>query len=161
MHFMVAMADQADETSKEWEKLQFGGEKVRAAALSVLATGSESGTIRLVRTMCKAMGKHGSEQVGCSFPFSEYLKTQGIRKVPLSSLKGNLHNAAGVYFLNEHAKVFLESIYGTRNRLLQAVFADVKVKEYVAAARALGLFKKMITVPLWRVMKINLLESLT
>lgn len=105
MHFMVAMADQADKTLKEWEKVQFGAEKVGAAALPENATGPESGTIRLVRTMCKAMEKHGSEQVGCSLPFSEYLKTQGIKKVPLSSSKGNrfnivFHNAAGVYFLN-------------------------------------------------------------
>ena len=158
MHFMIAMADQADKTLKEWEKLQFDGEKVGAAAMPGIATGYESGTIRLVRTVCKAVEKHGSEQVGCSFPFSEYLKTPGIEKVPLSSFKGNrfnnvLHNAAGVYFLNEHVKVFLESIYGTRNRLLQAVLADVKVKEYVAATRALGLINKMITVPLWRVIE--------
>lgn len=158
MHFMVAMADQADKTLKEWEKVQFGAEKVGAAALPENATGPESGTIRLVRTMCKAMEKHGSEQVGCSLPFSEYLKTQGIKKVPLSSFKGNrfnivFHNAAGVYFLNEHARVFLESIYGTENRLLQAVSADVKVKEYVAATRALGVINKMITVPLWRVIE--------
>lgn len=160
MHFMVAMADQADKTLKEWEKVQFGAEKVGAAALPENATGrySSSGTIRLVRTMCKAMEKHGSEQVGCSLPFSEYLKTQGIKKVPLSSFKGNrfnimFHNAAGVYFLNEHARVFLESIYGTENRLLQAVLADVKVKEYVAATRALGVINKMITVPLWRVIE--------
>lgn len=156
MHFMIAMTDQADKTLKEWEKLQFDGEKVGAAAMPGIATGSESGTIRLVRTVCKAVEKHGSEQVGCSFPFSEYLKTQGIEKVPLSSFKGNrfdivFHNAAGVYFLNEHVKVFLESMYGTGNRLLQAVLADVKVKEYVAVTRALGLINKMITVPLWRV----------
>lgn len=45
MHFMIAMADQADKTLKEWEKLQFGGEKVGAAAMPGIATGSESGTI--------------------------------------------------------------------------------------------------------------------
>ena len=158
MHFMIAMADQADKTLKEWEKLQFDGEKVGTAAMPAIATGSESGTIRLVRTVCKAMEKHGSEQVGCTFPFSEYLKTQGIEKVPLSSFKGHrfnivFHNAAGVYFLNEHVKVFLESIYVTGNKLLQAVLADVKVKEYVAATRALGLINNMITVPLLRVIE--------
>lgn len=77
--------------------------------------------------------------MGCSFPFSEYLKTQGIRRVPLSSFKGNhfnivFHNAAGVYFLSECVKVFLESTYSTGNKLLQAVLADVKVTEYVAIA---------------------------
>lgn len=77
--------------------------------------------------------------MGCSFPFSEYLKTQGIRRVPLSSFKENrfnivFHNAAGVYFLSEYVNVFLESTYSTGNKLLQAVLADVKVTEYVAIA---------------------------
>lgn len=33
------------------------------------------------------------------------------------------------------------------------MLADVKVKEYVAATRALGVINKMITVPLWRVIE--------
>lgn len=36
MHFMVAMADQANKTLKEWEKLQFGGEKVGAGKIHLV-----------------------------------------------------------------------------------------------------------------------------
>lgn len=54
MHFMIPMADQA---LKEWEKLQFDVEKVGAATMPGIATGSESGTIHLVRTVCKALEK--------------------------------------------------------------------------------------------------------
>ena len=160
MHFMIALAEQADKSLKEWEKLQFGEEWVGVAAIPGNAAGSESGTIHLIWTACKALKKHVSEQAGCSFAFSEYIKAQGIKAVPLSSFKGNrfntvFHNAAGVYFLYNHIKVFLQSVYGTGNRLLQSVLADANVDEFVAGIRALGLINKFITVPLWRVIEDN------
>jgi len=41
----------------------------------------------------------------------------------------------------------------TPNQLLRAVLADVKVLEYIAECKALGLVNKIVTGPLWRVLE--------
>ena len=41
----------------------------------------------------------------------------------------------------------------TPNQLLRAVLADVKVLEYIAGCKSLGLVNKIVTGPLWRVLE--------
>ena len=53
LHFLVALADVSAETLRQWESLH--SEDVSAG---------ESGTIRLIRTACKAIQKQCSEQAG-------------------------------------------------------------------------------------------------
>ena len=51
-----------------------------------------------------------------------------------------------------YREVFTE-VWQSPNQLLRAVLADVKVPEYLAGCKALGLVNKIVTGPLWRVME--------
>ena len=77
MHVIVGMADTASSTLHQWETSHFdhcsGGSQLCPGP--VLVRKSESGTVRLIRTACKALCKHGSEQSGVYQPFTNYLKS--------------------------------------------------------------------------------------
>ena len=55
------MADTAASTLLQWETTHFSEDPV-GHSTGVLVHKSESGTVRLVQTACKALSKHGSEQ---------------------------------------------------------------------------------------------------
>jgi hypothetical protein len=55
------MAETALSTLKEWELMYITDE---ASNPAVIKRDTEAGTVRLVRTACKAFQKHGSEQSG-------------------------------------------------------------------------------------------------
>ena len=149
LHFVVGLADAAEETVKLWESNVLPEENVTAS----------SGTQRLIRTACKAFHHKGSQQSGSSPLFQTYLKKHNIQKIPLAHFVGNRFNilfydAAGVYYLQSHMITFIESVHGNHaNRLLQAVLADLKNPVYMAGCRALGLIDKVVTGPLWRKLK--------
>jgi len=48
---------------------------------------------------------------------------------------------------------FFTEVWQTPNQLLRAVLADIKVPEYKAGCKALGVINKIITGPLWRVLE--------
>ena len=81
LHFLVALTDVSSETLRQWESLH-----------SEDASASESGTIRLIRTACKAIQKQCSEQAGCHIMFRAYLHTQGVSLFPIAKFKGNRFN---------------------------------------------------------------------
>ena len=144
LHFLIALAESAEETLKLWES-QSGKE----------ISGS-SGTQRLIRTSCKAFHHRGSEQCGCSAAFRMYLRKQEIYKVPLADFVGNRFNiifydAAGVYYLHQHMIKYIQNVHGRHaNRLLQSVATDLNEPMYISGCRALGLIDKIVTGPLWR-----------
>ena len=145
LHFLVGLADTAEETVKLWEAQSTSKESC-----------ASSGTQRLVRTACKAFHHRGSQQCGSSTLFRTYLRKEGIHKIPLAQFVGNRFNilfydAAGVYYLQSHMVKFIESAHGGQeNRLLQAVLADLRDPVCIADCRALGLIDKVVTGPLWR-----------
>ena len=141
LHFMVGLADAAEETLKLWE-----------AQSSSTVVGSSSGTQRLVRTACKALHHRGSQQCGSSTLFRTYLRKEGIHRIPLAQFVGNrFFDAAGVYYLRVLITKYIETVHGgNANRLLQCVLADLRNPMYIAGCRALGLVDKMVTGPLWR-----------
>lgn len=149
LHFVVGLADAAEEAVKLWESNVIPEEKVTVS----------SGTQRLIRTACKAFHHKGSQQSGSATLFQTYLRKHNIQKIPLAHFVGNRFNilfydAAGVYYLQSHMITFIESVHGNHaNRLLQAVLADLKNPVYIAGCRALGLIDKVITGPLWRKLK--------
>ena len=157
MHVLVGMADTAASTLLQWENAHF--ESVIGAAANVgCLNKSESGIVRLVRTTCKAMGRHGSEQSGVYQPFTTFLKANNIARNPLAPFRGNRFNilfydAGVVYVLSPLMEKFLVDVWQTPNKLLQAVLADIKVPEFIAGCKALGLINKIITGPLWRVIE--------
>ena len=153
LHMLVNLAEQCNAVLAEWEKATLGTSSQGAAALpGISPRGSESGTLCLVRTACKALQKHGSEQSGRPEDFAAFCASKNI-EIPLATFRGNRFNilfinSAGVYFLSSTMKEFL-SFHAT-NRLLQAVAADLKVDAYLVGCRALGLIEKLVTAPLWR-----------
>ena len=63
LHLLIGMADTAASTLLQWETTHFSEDPV-SHATGLLVRKSESGTVGLVRTACKELSKHGSEQSG-------------------------------------------------------------------------------------------------
>ena len=59
MHLIVRIADVAASTLVQWESTHFEG---NPPVQSMVSGKSESGIVRLIRTTCKALSKHGNEQ---------------------------------------------------------------------------------------------------
>ena len=113
--------------------------------------------MRLVRTACKALCKHGSEQSGVYQAFTSYLSSNGIKRNPLASFRDNRFNIlfydAGVlYYISDLIKSF-KDVWQTPNQLLRAVYSDIQVPEFLAGCRALGLVNKIVTGPFWCVLE--------
>ena len=157
MHVLVGMADTTSTTLQHWENAHFDC-PVGATANGTSFSKSESGVVRLIRTTCKAMGRHGSEQSGVYQPFTTFLKSNDVTRNPLAPFRGNRFNilfydAGVVFYLSPLIKKFLLEVWQTPNKLLRAVLADVQVPEFLAGCKALGLVNKIITGPLWRIIE--------
>ena len=68
---------------------------------------TEAGTIRLIRTACKAFERRGDEKSGCAVQFHTYLRRLGITNVHLAHFRGNRFNivflnGARVFYLHRH-----------------------------------------------------------
>ena len=159
MHLVVGLADTAASTLMEWEDLQFKEPVGAAAAIrGAIALSKESGTVRLIHIACKAFQKRGCEKSGVYIHFSIFLKSCGVTRVRLATFKGNRFNilfydAGALYYIADKAKDFLTYVWENPNRLLRAVLEDLKVSEFLAGCRALGLISMIITSPLWRVLE--------
>jgi len=154
LHFVVGLAEQAQETLKQWEKSELEPAQLQANQ-AAFHNSSESGTVRLVRTVCKALEAHCNEQSGNHVQFRAFLDSHGAGAIPLARFVGNrfnilFYNAGGVYYLQEDVKAFYDTAFGTPNRLHVAVRQDIGVNEFVAGCRALGIIDKLVTGPLWR-----------
>ena len=154
MHVIVGMADTAASTLKEWEAMSLQGPVHHA----VINRDSEAGTVRLIRTACKAFQKHGSEQSGVYAHFTAFLKSNGLNKLPLAKFKGNrfnilFHDAGALFYIAPLVVKFLQDVWSTPNQLLRAVLEDIQVPEYLSACKALGLVSKVVTGPLWRLLE--------
>ena len=124
----------------------------------MIARKSEPGIIRLIRTACKALSKHGCEQSGVYQPFTSFLKSNGVCKNPLASFRGNRFNivfydAGALFYIAPLIQRFFSEVWQTPNQLLKAVSADLSVHEYIAGCKALGIINKIVTGPLWRVLE--------
>ena len=113
MHLLVNMAENVTEALKLFESANDTGDN------------QESSTVRLVRTACKAFQRRACEKSGCPLQFTSYLKQQGFDSNPLINFRGNRYN---VLFANGGRVFqlinFLKKVWGTPNRLLQAVLND-------------------------------------
>ena len=148
MHLVVNMAEHTSEALKLIER------NYDSHSTHVFTNESEPGTIRLIRTVCKAFQRRGD---GCPLQFSSYLKRKGLAKNPLIHFRGNRFNANGarVYYLRDQISDFLQNVWGTPNRLLKAVLEDILIDNYMAGCKALGIIDKLITGPLWRLLELE------
>ena len=156
MHLLIGMADVAASTLLQWERANFEDPRGAASLPRLNVQKGESGTVRFIRTACKAFQKHGSQQVSVHQYFNSFLSSKGILRNPLASFRGNRFNilfydGGAVYYISDLILQFLTEVWQSPNLLLQAVLADAKVNEYQAGARALGLVSKLVTGPLWRI----------
>ena len=159
LHFIVGMADQAEAALKVFDSLLYKNPQAVGSLRPKRGIGKgESGTLRLIRTVCKAVQAKGCEKSGRAVQFLTFLQGEkGLDDVPLAPFRGNrfnitFYNGSGVYFLFPHLLEFFESVQ-SENRLLGAVFDDLQVKSFVAGCRALGLISKIITEPLWKILE--------
>ena len=165
LHFITGLADGAEAVLKQWESTVLDPNAgSRSLPENRGCQSSESGTQRLIRTVCKAFHKRGSEQAGYPVQFATYLRSKGIARVPLASFIGNRFNiifydAAGVYYLRDYIFEFFQT-QDTTNRLLRSVEADLCVPELIAGCKALGLIDKLVTGPLWRTLEDNSISIL-
>lgn len=92
LHFIVGLADQAEVALKAWDKLLFDDLYVGSLANGGYSKG-ESGTYRLVRTLCKAVQTRGCERSGRISDFCSFLTEEvGLPSVPFIPFKGNRFN---------------------------------------------------------------------
>ena len=145
LHYIVGLADCAEETLKVWEAQ--GTEE---------GTYNTSSTQRLICKACKAFHHRGSQQCGTSTLFRAYMMKLSVHKIPLAHFVGNCFNiifydGGGIYYLRDQMIKFIESVHGKEaNRLLQPVLSDLKDPNNIAGCRALCLINKVVTGPLWR-----------
>lgn len=152
MHLVVNMAEHASESLRLIERDH--------NSKYTFNNGSESGALRLIRTVCKAFEKRGCGKSGYPLQFKSFLKRKGMAKNPLIHFRGNrfnviFANGARVYTLRNNYYIidFLKTVWGTPNRLLKAVLEDISEDDYIAGCKSLGLIDKLITGPLWRILE--------
>ena len=147
LHYIVGLADQAEEALKVWDKLLYDDAQVGSLSQGGYSKG-ESGTLRLLRTVCKAVQAKGCERSGRAVSFADHARERGIESIPLAPFLGNrfniiFHNGGGVFYLHEHLRSFFD-IMKDENKLLKAVYFDLEVSSFLAGCRALGLINKFM-----------------
>lgn len=148
LHYIVGLADCAEETLKVWE----------AHSTGTATAFNSSSTQRLIRTACKAFHHRGSRQCGTSTLFRTYniMRKHGISKISLAHFVGNRFNilfydGAGVYYLRDYMIDFIKCAHGRNaNLLLQAVLSHLQNSINIVGCRAMGLIDRLVTGPLWR-----------
>ena len=164
MHFIVGLADIAESSLKTFDQLLYDGKAVGSLAKGGYSRNGESGTVRLVRTLCKAVQTRGCEKSGRIQDFSSFLNDLGFQKDPFIPFRGNrfnvvFYNGGISYFMHQICRNFFENVKDD-NKLLNAVFYDLQVDSFIAGCRALGIISKIVTGPLWRLLesKIHILD---
>ena len=145
----MALADSCSATLCQWE------------GVHEEETSTQSGTLHLIRTACKAVQKQCSQKAGCHDVQGVLRNARNRERFPISKFEGNrfnivFHNAGGLYFLRNHLRRYLQEVHHTQNKLLQSVLSDIKNPLYVQGCRALGIISKCVTAPLWRILESNI-----
>ena len=128
LHILVNLADVTSKTLKEFEVKIDVSKKGAAAEPGLVFSHSESGTVRLVRTACKAFTRGADEKSGAYRAFTDYLLSKGENN-KLINFKGNRFNvflldSGLVFFYAQHICNFLENVHGTPNYQLRSVLVD-------------------------------------
>ena len=151
MHPLINFAEEINRTLKAFEDICTDGKGTQA-----LFSG-ESGATRLVRTASKAFHHRGSDKCGVEDSFTAYLEHEYDVKNHLVHYVGNRANiifegASALYFHIDHIVNFV-GLLPDPNLLLKAVRADAMEKVFRAELKALGIFCKLVTDPLWHIIK--------
>uniref|UniRef100_A0A1I8F2V2 ANK_REP_REGION domain-containing protein n=1 Tax=Macrostomum lignano TaxID=282301 RepID=A0A1I8F2V2_9PLAT len=125
-----------------------------AAAAEAALRATESGTQRLIRTVCKAFHALGSEQCGVAIPLQTYLESKGAPSLRLDDFRGNrayitFPNGGNIFWQRDRLSEFLAEYTCSSNRLLIAVQADLASDLLLSGCRALGIADVLLIRPLW------------
>ena len=154
MHVLVHFAESDNYSIMEVESAHFNGQipihDVRYTKKS------ESGTLRLIRTTCKAFAFGGDPKAGCHSRFLHWIKlwlqerSLTFTLTRFSHNRFNIlhHNAVVVYCLQEKMKEFLKD-----DQSNQWVLHDLKQPYFIAGCKTLGLICKLVSTPLWRLLE--------
>ena len=157
LHFLVGLADQAEASIKLWEGLLIGDAKVGSLNHGSYSKG-ESGTLRLIRIVCKSVSEKGCEKSGRMVTFGTFLKEHySMSEIPLYPFLGNRFkllflNGGGIFELYSKLKEFFDKIE-KENKLLTSVYWDLHVLQFKVGCHCLGLIHKLVSGPLWRKME--------
>ena len=117
IHFVVSMAETTSEAICLFEKAHHKDSDLE------VTENTEAGTIKLIRTACKAFERRDDEKSGCALQFHTYLRRLGVKKVHLAHFRGNrfnilFQNGDQVFYLHKHMIEFLTKVRGPQNKLL-------------------------------------------
>ena len=100
---------------------------------------------------------HGDQRNGKALAWIDYLSNKGKENKIVSFLhhRFNIFFVLGgaVYYHADDLEDFLRNTQESENFLLQSVLADIGNKVYLAGFRALGLFNKLVSGPLFRLIE--------
>lgn len=155
LHLLVNFATVCGEGLKKFESLYLKDHRIQTDDESETESGTESGTIRLLRTSAKSFSRGVDEKNGVYKQFNTYLlmkKEDHVKFIRFTHNRFNVFFLLGhvTYFHRENIKHFLHSFHRCTNRLLSSVYQDICNPLLVAGSRALGIISKIITGPLWR-----------
>ena len=87
LHTLVPMAETIAESFKQFGNIAMEGKRVGTAnATGVSVFGTDSGTVRLARTTCKALAKWPDEKSGAYRQWNTYLRNAGVSKTILADI---------------------------------------------------------------------------
>lgn len=157
LHGLVHIAEGSNTALVELESLNFGGADKVPIKDAKFRKASESGICRMIRTACKVFAYGGDAKTSVHGRFmvevGDYLKTSGLRSLPITPYRGNrfnilFHNASCIFWLHPQMIEFLEKDGGA-----SWVLHDLKVPFFMSGCKALGLICKLITTPLWHLLE--------
>ncbi|XP_065646071.1 uncharacterized protein LOC136076670 [Hydra vulgaris] len=153
LHLLANFATETDKVLDSFEKIALSDAHENTFAFKSF----ESGVARLIRTACKAFHKRGSDEAGVVGYFNSFLNGKGEDRCMFASFLGNrfnilFYNGAALYYHSKSIKEFLCQ-WPNPNNLLKAVKEDISNILFLAESRALGIFDKLITGPLWRLIE--------
>ena len=103
----------------------------------------KSFSVKFVRTAYKAIARRSDTKIGTLICFRDYIFCMTGENLHLESFHVNRLNIiflnADIILYKDHIKDDLEHTVKEENRPPQSVLGDVKVPEYTAACKALGL----------------------
>ena len=113
LHFLVGLADQAQACLKLWENILLKGQSIGSLVHGGYSNG-ESGTIHLIRMICKAVSHWGCKKSGRITSFEFCMEEKYILSFSIYDFLGNpfkvlFRNAAGVYYLPDHLVDFFDN----------------------------------------------------
>ena len=103
LYFLVSFADQVEACLKVQENILYNGQNVDFLVHGGYSN-DESGTLRLIRKVCKSARYQSCEKSGRMIIFEVFIEKQDICHLPLYQFLGNrldivFLNSAGIYYL--------------------------------------------------------------